>query len=223
MKISKFGLVASIVISFLYALCFGGVPGKAMGAPQYGSYSSSSFNFGGFYGQISSSENDHRKIYVDLSVTSRVHEIHQVNTSFSTWSEDSSEGYGSLSISGFKNSDLNTHEHNSSLDLNLGGVSLYQQNQLYAGLDHNNVSFNTGYAFISVLPFNLSSVLLHYDEQVLSTEGEPDVTFFYFSLDFYGSFGPGAEGDRLGAPFVPTPGTAGLVFVSVCMFCRRRR
>lgn len=213
MNRSILGFVLAL-IAFTFSLCFVGV--REAGARDFGG----SFNFGGFGGSFSGEEG-HDTTVVSLDLSSSVHRIGAVFTQFWTMSNDPSEGFGYMYINGFKDSAINTDGHSFWSDIEIGDSRLVQASSVDSAFGDDG-DFNWGFGVIKVRPFDLRVGNLSYHEYPV--EGEIGETFFYFAIYFEGSFGDGPEGDRLGAPFVPTPGTAGLVCLAgLCGFRRHRK
>lgn len=209
------GFASFVLVAFvsIFVLGFGGVR-------EAGASVSGNFSFGGFYGNYYGEETDGGLTGVGLYLATSSHSIDKVGSSFYTDGLDPSEGYGWLYITGSKDMMSRDIELQTGSGITIGDVTLLQYGWLSSGGNREDAAG----AGLYVAPFNLYHAFLSYGEYTYSPgEDEPDVTRYSFELYFRGSFGPGALGDRLGAPFVPTPGTAGLAFAAGLCALRRRR
>lgn len=176
-----------------------------------GGYTLDGFTVG--YSGVQDSEGE--QAGVGLHIQSHYHRITQATTSFSTFISNPSDGRGEISISGFKNTATHSISSGFYSAFDNGQVSLLQSSGFYYGGGGANV----GYGNIWIAPFTLYGGSVSYLE-FLNPDG---VRVFFFTLTFNGTFGDGPEGDRLGAPFVPTPGTAALLGLAGFATIRRRR
>lgn len=195
---------------------------QAHGATSTGAQFGSQFiDLGGFSGSFTGGDSAIGGSHVGMGISSPVHLINSVNVLFATNPNDTSEGYGSIIVSGLEDAPLNENTVFGISILTLGPVSVYQETSLGFGYGSNH-----GSAFVIISDFDLDyAILRNYRFPIQPEPGEPVTYGVNFIVDFYGSFGPGEAGDALGRPFVavPTPGALGCFSLAMLAACRRRR